>query len=154
MMELTSMFWGMGIFAFLLTIVSVLSSVFLGLAVYNDAKSWNCDNAVMWGLLSGIIGFIPAIVYLVIRSDAKGKVKCPRCGNKLPVGMQFCPLCQTPIGLILAVNEAEELRLKNKAKNYLIFMIICIVLTIILSIAFMSFWITGMTGIISESLYY
>lgn len=152
---ITDFFVGFSILGLVASLVSLAASVFLGLAVYYDAKSWNSDSAVMWGLLCGILGFIPAIIYLVIRSSSKSQIKCPRCRNKLPVGTQICYICQTPIQQMVQPSEAETLLYKKRAKLFLILMIVFNVLLIISIVMMFVFMFTNvMKNIPDLSMYY
>lgn len=137
---------GMGGMAAFISLLSLLTNVFLGLAIYNDAKSWGCDNAVMWAVLSGVFGLIPAIIYLVIRSDSSSKMKCPVCGNKIAKGSQFCPVCSNPVPPV-AIDYAAAAESKKRAKLFLILMIVAFVLSIVVAVV-------GMSSIIAGSMMY
>ena len=54
------------IIAIFLVIAAILAQIFLGLAVYHDAKSKGNSSAGMWGVLTGVFGWIPAIIYLCV----------------------------------------------------------------------------------------
>ena len=120
--------FGFIIFMALYTILLCAGKVFLGLAVYNDAKARNMDTATMWGVLTGFFVLIPAIIYLVIRSDNKNSVRCPRCTAQIFNGMPVCPVCQLPVTMIPSLNPAEIAKRKKSAKGFLIASIILIVM--------------------------
>lgn len=123
---------GMGILILFAVLLLILAHVFLGLAVYHDAKSWNSESAVMWGLLCGLFGLVPAIIYLVIRGDAKGTIKCPQCHSKVPYGLPNCPFCQLPVSMMKMVSPEESQRRAKLAKTFLILACIFIVVGMVL----------------------
>ena len=55
-------------------VLAIGSQVMLALCIYNDAKARGDQNAVLFAVLSGVLGIIPAIIYLVLRCRAS-----PRC---------------------------------------------------------------------------
>ncbi len=112
----------------LCTILVYTVQTFLGLAVYHDAKARNIDMAVMWGVLTGFFGLIPAIIYLVIRSRNKSSVKCPRCFAQVFHGMPACPVCQLPVDMIPSMNPAQIMKHRKLAKGFLISAIVLTVL--------------------------
>ena len=63
-----------------LAIAAILAQIFLGLAVYHDAKSKGNSSSGMWGVLTGVFGWIPAIIYLCVRNK--------ELFNVLPVALQ------------------------------------------------------------------
>lgn len=117
----------------LLMLISAASAVFLGLCIYNDART-RCDgNAVMWGVLSGFF-WIAALVYLCMRSSAKS-VACPRCRQVYPVDCPACPACGLPSpGARLIGTPEQRERWKKRRKRYLI-LYIAMVLAVVLIIA-------------------
>lgn len=141
---------GVGALYLLVMVVNIAACVFLGLSVYNDAKSWNCNSAVMWGILCGFFTLIPSIIYLVIRSNSASMVVCPRCRNKLPKGTQFCNICQSPIMQTGMMPDETVFAYKKRAKLFLILMIVSYVLVFILFIAMVMMSL----AIASQSMYY
>ena len=76
-------------------LAGVAAQVLLGLATYNDAKARGNNDPVMWGLLVGILGWIPGIVYLCLRNNnANRLMTCPQCGFVHRVAEPFCPQCR------------------------------------------------------------
>ena len=107
-----------------------IGGIFLGLAVYNDAKARNIRMAFLWGIITGIpvlFNIILAIVYLVIRSSNKNAIKCPRCFAQIFNGFSACPGCLLPITRIPSLNPAEFMKHCKRAKRFLIASIILIV---------------------------
>lgn len=124
-----------GFIAFLSTVLTLLSRVFLGLAVFYDAKALRKDHSTMWGWLCGLFFLIPLIVYLILRSDAKGTVPCPRCGNKIAAGLRECPICRAPLTDAYSEYYARDTaEFKRKTKTNLILFIACYALSIIISV--------------------
>ena len=81
------------IIAIFLVIAAILAQIFLGLAVYHDAKSKGNSSAGMWGVLTGVFGWIPAIIYLCVRSSASQRIiQCTTCGFAIPVSAPGCPI--------------------------------------------------------------
>ena len=82
------------IIAIFLVIAAILAQIFLGLAVYHDAKSKGNSSAGMWGVLTGVFGWIPAIIYLCVRSSASQRIiQCTTCGFAIPASAPGCPNC-------------------------------------------------------------
>lgn len=131
----------------LLNLLLISSRVFLGLAVYNDAMARHLNSAMMWAIFSGIFGPIPAIIYLlVIRPESNNNMLCPRCGRKIPLGFQICPICKAPIepGAVFDTPEMQSRR--KKAKLFLIIAIVTFALYIVSSIAFLVLMLTSNVG--------
>lgn len=121
--------------------MSVGTSVCLGLAAYHDAKSKMNSNAVMWGVLVGVFGFIPGIIYLCVRNNPTlPPVYCRNCGLAYPVNSPGCPRCglQNPYAAS-AYNPDAPVQAK-RAKTLLI-VGICLfagsILTEVIGISFM-----------------
>ena len=123
------------LFGLLLSAVGVLSSVFLGLCVYNDALSNSRDDAVMWGLLCGFLGVIPSIIYLVIRKNNTAVTPCPGCGYPSVSQMFNCPNCGVQKPIWPPVNEFTESK-SRKSKNFLIATIVMWAVSFIIGIVF------------------
>ncbi len=98
----------MAIFAFILPVMllmgaaAILTTVFICLWIYNDAKERNIDNPVLWVVLAVFLtNFIGLIVYLVVRSAHGRTHPCPSCGFGVAENQGFCPRCgerQPPVG--------------------------------------------------------
>lgn len=128
----------LGLF-FLMALYAILvyaGQLFLGLAVYNDAKARNIDMATLWGVLTGFFGFIPAIIYLVLRSGNKNSIKCPRCSSQIFNGMPVCPVCQLPVNAVPSLNPAEIMKRRKRAKGFLIAAIVFIVISFLCAFGF------------------
>ena len=70
------------------------SQILLAFAVYYDAKAKNNSDPVMWALLTGFLGWIPAIIYLCMRGKESDRlIYCPQCGIPHRVSMPNCPQC-------------------------------------------------------------
>ena len=88
---------GMCIFGVLMAV----GCVFLGIAIYNHAKARGDQNAVLWGVLSGLIVPIGAIIYAIIVATSKKPQRiCMHCGVPVPDYAVACPQCgsQVPVG--------------------------------------------------------
>ena len=107
------------IFTLFIMALGILSSVFLGLCVYNDALSKSRNDGVMWALLCGFLGLIPSIIYLFVRKDPPTSLPCYNCGYPSHPQIYCCPNCNAQKPLWPPVNEFTESK-KKKAKNFLI----------------------------------
>lgn len=58
----------------LVSLLGIAAQVLLGLATYNDAKARGNSDPAMWGLLVGILGWIPGIVYLCVRNHRANRL--------------------------------------------------------------------------------
>ena len=77
-----------------LAIAAILAQIFLGLAVYHDAKSKGNSSSGMWGVLTGVFGWIPAIIYLCVRNSSSQRIiQCTTCGFAIPASAPGCPNC-------------------------------------------------------------
>lgn len=124
------------LFILLISVVSILSQVFMGLAVYHDARAHGNTNATMWGLLSGLLGWIPAIIYLATRNNVTPVLSCSQCGMQGVHPGFTCPRCGAPpTGFMVSVQDAEMH--KSKAKKFLYAMIGAYVAVVVLTIIFM-----------------
>ena len=75
-------------------IAAVVGQILLALAVYHNAKSRCNPNPAMWGLLTGFLGWIPAVIYYVMRDSARNRLMvCPHCQAAHPVCFSHCPQC-------------------------------------------------------------
>lgn len=118
-------------------IAGFLSQVFMGLAIYNDAKARRNDNAGMWGVLTGFFSWIPAIIYFCIRNQNKTKlIPCASCGFFLPMCEYECPSCRNANPYAQQFYGPEIEAAKKNAKGFFIALICMYVLMILLFIAF------------------
>lgn len=120
-MNVWTMISGLIALYILVFLAAVAGSVLFGCAVYNDAKSkWN-DNATMWGVLVGILGLIPGIIYLCVRNEPLKRIYvCHNCGWGNPLSAQQCGHC----GAGLYYPTEETLQRQKKAKTLLIWGIV------------------------------
>lgn len=134
---------------FLILIGGVLLRVFIALSIYNDAKALYNDNAVMWGVLSGLLGLIPCIIYLCIRKSGRGMPVqlCVYCRNKLFPGTQVCPYCgsgQPPYNPYAPVYDPEAEAFRAQAKRFLIAALIS--LGVVIACYVIIFAVAGLTS--------
>lgn len=106
-MNLLAMVWWMIALYILVFLTAIAGSVLFGCAVYNDAKSkWN-DNATMWGVLVGLLGLIPGIIYLCIRNEPLKRIYvCYNCGWGNPLSARQCGHCGA--GLYYPTDETFQ----------------------------------------------
>lgn len=70
------------------------SQILFAFAVYYDAKAKNNSDPVMWALLTGFLGIIPAIIYLCMRGKESDRlIYCPQCGISHKISLPNCPQC-------------------------------------------------------------
>ena len=101
----------------LVSLLGIAAQVLLGLATYNDAKARGNSDPAMWGLLVGILGWIPGIVYLCVRNKPLERIyACYSCGWGNPLSARQCRRC----GAGLYYPTEETARLQKKAKAFLI----------------------------------
>ena len=112
----------------LVSLLGIAAQVLLGLATYNDAKARGNSDPAMWGLLVGILGWIPGIVYLCGFAHRVAEPFCPQCHVQNPYSAPF----QNP----LAAQQA------HRAKLLLIWGIVAYVAVILLAIISV-FWLTA-----------
>lgn len=120
----------------LVAICGILGNIFLGLSIYNDAKARGNDNPGMWGVLAGIFTWIPAIIYLCVRNNAKNRlIACATCGFFMTAATPGCPNCgqKNPHAVCFDVPEMSIYR--KKAKKFLIAFICLYGVSILLMIA-------------------
>lgn len=107
--------------------------ILFAIAVYNDAQAKGNNDASMWGILVGVFGWIPAIIYLCIRNNSRNKlIICPNCGFTHRIGDFNCPQCgvANPFSQQFA-NPMTDMY-KARAKKLLIAAIIIWAVAIIL----------------------
>jgi hypothetical protein len=119
----------------LMALIGLAVRVLFALAAYNDARSKNNPNAVMWGLLIGFLGFIPGIIYLCVRNSGRGFIVCPRCGISYQGSYLNCPKCgESNPANSQYVNPFSSLQ-AHRAKVYLTVALVLIGVGILLSVA-------------------
>ncbi len=123
--------WGLGI------LFALGSQILLAFAVYFDAKSKNNSDPVMWALLTGFLGWIPAIIYLCLRGKESDRlIYCPQCGIAHRVSMPNCPQCgiMNPYAAPFVGPQVDVW--KKRAKLCLIWAIVLFVLIFVLIFIF------------------
>ena len=118
-MNVWTMISGLIALYILVFLAAVAGSVLFGCAVYNDAKSkWN-DNATMWGVLVGILGLIPGIIYLCVRNEPLKRIYvCHNCGWGNPLSARPAVRGHCGAGLYYPTEETlqrQKKRLKDPA---------------------------------------
>lgn len=109
------------IVAVFIFIAAILAQVFLGLAVYNDAKAKGNSNPGMWGVLTGIFGWIPAVIYLCTRNSAAQRIiQCTYCGFTIPANAPGCPNCNNANPFAQQFFGPEVKACKKRGKGFLI----------------------------------
>ena len=88
--------FGLALMAPILSLLYIAARVLLGFATFNDARSKSNPDAVMWGVLTGVFGLIPGIIYLCLRSSNRNYVICQNCGCRHYFADLNCPQCGTP----------------------------------------------------------
>lgn len=115
-------------------IVGIAAQVLLGLAAYNDAKARGNSDPVMWGLLVGILGWIPGIVYLCVRNNSANRLMtCPQCGCAHRVAEAFCPQCRVPNPYSVPFQNPLAPQQAHRAKLMLIWGLVAYAAVIILA---------------------
>lgn len=124
------------IIAIFLAIAAILAQIFLGLAVYHDAKSKGNSSSGLWGVLTGVFGWIPAIIYLCVRNSASQRIiQCTTCGFAIPASAQGCPNCNHANPYAQQFYGPFVEQSKKRAKGFLIAAICCYAALILLIIA-------------------
>lgn len=128
------------ILAFLL---SIGSSVLLGLCVYYDARARMNENPAMWGVLCGVLGPIPGIIYLCTRNNARNRmILCQNCGWQTPLFAPACLHCGAPNYYAQqAVNPTAGQDAK-RARALLIAWIAAVIAVVVLGIISFSLFLT------------
>ena len=132
------------LFALFLFLIEIASGVFLGLCVYNDAQYKGVKNPSMWGLLSGFLGWIPAVIYLAMRSQQSAK-RCERCFAPLLPGAAACAACGLPV-YSSAPEQSETFH--KRSKTFLILWIVSISLVLVATIGLLVYVFSTMNSII------
>lgn len=127
----------------LMMLCMVLLQVFLGLFVYHDAKSKYNPNAVVYGVLCGLFGLIPLIIYLVIRSQNTGAVECPQCRTQVFRYQPQCPVCGFPIATLQYRPAPQTERYRSRSRIFLILTIVSLALMVLFFIGIFALMIGG-----------
>lgn len=126
----------------LVFLAAVAGSVLFGCAVY---------NATMWGVLVGILGLIPGIIYLCVRNEPLKRIYvCHNCGWGNPLSARQCGHC----GAGLYYPTEETLQRQKKAKTLLIWGIVMCAVMILAFISIFIVMFTMIPAIAEGNLYY
>lgn len=137
------------VIAWILAILMILAShVFVGLAVYYDAQSKMNENATMWGVLCGLLGLIPCIIYLCVRNSPSTRpIVCQSCGWTHPLSSPVCPHCsqQNPFANMSQQNAMAPYQ-KKRAKTFLTVGIVLIAVAILVAIVAVCLFVGAMVS--------
>jgi predicted RNA-binding Zn-ribbon protein involved in translation (DUF1610 family) len=146
--------WFVGVVA-LLGLLGLAGQILLGLAVYNDAKAKGNTEPVMWGVLTGIFGLIPGIIYLCVRNNNRNRlIVCPNCGFTHRISEFNCPQCGVANPFAQQFSNPLTQTQQSRANKLLIAAIIIWVVTIIGSIIAMVWFTTAIMNAPGTSFYY
>lgn len=139
----TATVWFVGAILFL-SLLGLAVQILLATAVYNDAKAKGNTEPVMWAVLTGIFGLIPGIIYLCVRNNNRNRlIICPNCGFTHRIAELNCPQCgiANPFSQQFS-NPLSEIQQK-RANKLLIAAIIVFVVSIVLSIIVVMWFVTS-----------
>lgn len=84
----------MGCIFFIMLIIVIL----IGMFVNKDAKKLHL-NQWMWTLIAVYVpNFMGVIIYVIVRSNEKKKLRCINCGVTVDRDFNICPHCGEPFG--------------------------------------------------------
>lgn len=113
----------------------ILYKGFLGNAVYKDATENQDKNAGLWAILVIMFGWIPLIIYVIMRYQREKEMTiCPHCQNLVSKKFPVCMFCKQPIN-----NGPQKPIISEEVKKNLI-------------IAAVAFMIDKILLVMSESL--
>lgn len=136
------------VFIVVVSLIGIAAQVLLGLATYNDAKARGNSDPVMWGLLVGILGWIPGIVYLCVRNNpANRPLNCPQCGFVHRMADPCCPQCQAQNPYSAPFQNPLAPQWAHRAKLLLIWAIVAYAATILVTIILVFAFVSAMIGI-------
>ncbi len=119
-----------GFWQFTSVLLSIACSIFLGLAVYYDAKQQENKNALVWAILTGFFKIIALIIYLIVRNRDKNRlVICENCRKLTSKSLGYCIHCKSPI-----INQDNSKEYKEKIKIFATLAIVFYVLNLIIQI--------------------
>ena len=126
----------------LVSVVAIAAQVLLGLATYNDAMARGNSDPVMWGVLVGILGWIPGIVYLCVRNNSANRLMvCPQCGFAHRIAEPFCPQCRIQNSYSMPFQNPLAPQQAHRAKLLLIWAIVAYAVVVVVTIV-------GMVGMV------
>ncbi len=130
------------IFSLVIMALSIGNAVFWGLAAYDDAKAKNNNDALMWGLLVGFLGWIPGIIYLCLRNKGINKmIYCPNCQFIHRIVEPNCPNCGIQNQFAMPYLTPMNAEYARKAKRNLIIGIVLCALCVIAVIALVIYFV-------------
>lgn len=128
----------------LFILASFATRILFAIAAYNDACSKMNPNAVMWGILIGVFGLIPGVIYLCIRNNtARGPVNCPKCGLLYHSGYQNCPQCGEPNPFNYMQMNPFALQQKQRAKKLCVAAAVIIGASVFIFVLCLALFIAG-----------
>lgn len=128
-------------------LLCLLAQILIAIAVYNDAMAKGNSEPVMWGVLTGLFGLIPAIIYLCVRNSNRNRlIVCQNCGFTHRISELNCPQCgiANPFAQQFS-NPLTEIH-KNRAKKLLIAGIIIWVVAFIVLIISLVWFLTAVVN--------
>lgn len=138
----------------LVALLSLTERVLFALAAYYDAKAKSNPDALMWALLIGFLGFIPAIIYLVVRNSGKAYVTCPSCGLSHMSSDFACPRCGAPTPAPNPNANPFAAEQAHRAKVLMIVGFIVLAVTLVLSIIFTTSIVNAAITLAESGYYY
>lgn len=82
----------MGFFILLAIALAVVVPLVIGILVWRDAERRGLSK--VWALAAALIpNFLGLIAYVIVASQHKPKVQCPKCSNFVETGANNCPMC-------------------------------------------------------------
>ncbi len=115
--------------------IEIAGRVLFAVGVYKDAQGNYNNNAMMWALLIGFLGLIPAIIYFCVRKPAMPPLQCPHCRGQLQGAFPTCPYCKGTIDLTIPPQENPSfIELRAKGKKLMIWGGILVIVSTVLAI--------------------
>lgn len=124
-----------------MTLLNILTIVFGILFMHYSAKHRNQKLSTAWYVCGIIFGLWTVLVFLFKRKDFPGdKVKvCEQCGVRYPVNFQVCSNC------VIELPEYDS-EIKNKQKKLSRIFGIAVIVTYILSLVSVGFYVGGIVN--------
>ncbi len=109
--------------------VSILSRVFLCMAVYKDSKEHDKNNSVMWTVLAALFGWIPVLIYVFLRYRKEKEMKlCLHCGRLNTSKYPVCMFCKQPM------DVEKSPFISGEVKKFLILALVLFLIDSIMSL--------------------
>jgi DNA-directed RNA polymerase subunit RPC12/RpoP len=125
-------------------LIGISSNLFLGFCVYYDAKYRRNENAVIWGVLSGLF-MLTALVYIIITKVVEKPQQgywCAQCGERVLPNSAYCSRCGRLLKAPTEYLEAFDKRRKLFFTLWII-SIVAVTILVIISVAFIMLNSTG-----------